>query len=270
MNQADKVWVRDYVDRQIKPINARLDKHDSRITALEQAGVPDVPDVPDVPVDPTLPPRTPSGPLEFGSGDHVAENLDIHANPPYIPPGSSYFAGGQGISCSAVGKLTVHNCGVSANRYGIWADADEFLLDHVNVTCAPSGAGDGDDYACRGDVDKWRSNDCTFKSVGKAVLRLYGVDDLISLRDRFEGPRMLLGRGNSDEHVNPQKFVGDFNSGWINCPGEGVIVGPLSIVTFDNMDFAGTSKITVDAGGKCVVKPTCKNVPPIDGVVTTQ
>lgn len=210
-----------------------------------------------VPVNPNIT-LAPSGPLDVGPGDVTIENKAITSNAPYIPPGSQYFAGGQGISCSNVGTLTMRNCTVKSYRYGIWMDASACVLDHVSINTAPSGAGDGDDYCVRGDVQSWSSNDCTFTNsgAGKGCVRIYGCPSFTSMRDTFSGGRLMLGGGDSNEWVSPRTFTGTISAGKIACTSVQVYLA--STVTFNSCDFAGTQEIHVE--GKATLK-SCTNIP---------
>lgn len=204
------------------------------------------------------------GPIEVFGPNTLIENKEIHADLPVFS--GTYWIKGQAISCAAnTGNLTVRNCLIHSYRYGIWATGTTIILDHVTMDCAPAGLGDGDDYNLRGDMSHLHTNDCHFKSVGKAVMRVYFCSDHVSLRDTYEGPRLDLGGGASVEWNNAGPYKGDFTDCKIKCGS--VEIYDKSDLVFTRCDFAGTGHISVSGNGKCVFNQ-CRNIPPINGPAT--
>ncbi len=196
------------------------------------------------------PPCTDSGPIVLSDGPTALENLCI----------TSPDKGIEGGNATSVTTLSLTNVTIDSVNYGIYlGDCESANFDHVDVTTSPSG---GDSYSVRGYIHGLTSQSSTYRANVKAF-RIYGLTSGSSTNDRFEGGRLMLGGGSSDEWVNPLPFQNFSFSGGSIAVDSIEIYDNTDHVSFSSVDFAGTAHISIQAGAHDLSFSQSKNLPEI-------
>ena len=200
---------------------------------------------------PPTPGLTDSPAIILGAGSRTLSNLHIIA------------LSGDGINGSnatLVDTLTCSNLVIDCKNYGIYLGSCKHLIcNSVTINCDPVG---GDSYSIRGAIEKWTSNDGTYRS-GIKALRIYGLKSGSSLRDTIEGDRLMLGGGAANEWGTAQPFWNfTFTDGFIDVNSVEIYANTHD-VTFTRIDFEGTGHISIVWGAHSIHFDNCLHVPEV-------
>lgn len=192
---------------------------------------------------------TPSDPISLDDGATTIANTSITG-----------ATGIVGDNATHVTTLDVSNVIIHSTNYGIYlGQCDNLNLSHADITCDPNG---GDSYSIRGNITHLVSADSTYRS-GIKAFRIYGCEGGSSTRDTISGDRLMLGGGYADEW-GP---AGPFHN--FTFTDDHIAVNSVEMyndtnnVTFDNVDFAGTDHISIQAGAHDITFRNCRNLPEI-------
>ena len=210
---------------------------------------------------PTTPAQTTQGaPVVYGNS---TANNSISLSDGATTISDRVIIGTSGIvgdNATHVTTLNVNNVTIRSTNYGIYlGECDNLNLSNVNITCDPSG---GDSYSVRGTIHHLTSSDSTFNS-GIKAFRIYGLEGGSSTRDTYSGDRLMLGGGYANEWGEAAAFHNfTFKDGSIDVNSV-EMYNDTNNVVFENMDFAGTGHISIQAGAHDIVFKNCTNLPQI-------